>query len=814
EVLWFLVLIHEFSVKARRQADWDDPAWSMLDMGHYGSGARWHLDIAVKKNDLKLAEWVLSHGASANADPPSDPRFSKRSLHEEALRLGFPEMADLLVRYGATPSAPFVLEGVEAFAAACFRLDRDDALSRLAGHPEYLLSTEPIFAAARRDRPDVVELLLDLGTSIEIEDEHKQGPLHEAASHDSLRVAELLIERGAEIEPVETNWNNTPLDHAMYGNLPRMVEFLSRFTRDVFRLTWIGNIERLREVLNEEPDLAKASADDDTPLMWLPNDEARALEITRLLLAHGVDPTIRNKEGQTAADIARKRGLDDVAEVLRSAALAPPAPTPTEPVLAGPVRLFYIDQKGGKQEAASERNWDTVIDLMKEKRIPGLDARGQMTDALLERISQFDFVTSLSLQGSKQLTDAGLKHLARLPRLQHLDLSGCQITDRGLEVLRQLPELRTFHLYHQRGISDAGVANLARCPNLEQVDLMGTMTGDGAIRALTGKPRLRRFQAGSEVTDEGLALFHEFPVFKTWQGGEASLSLMEFAAEPNYLWLNLKAPFTNKGLANLAGLDGLFALNLFGTTGVGPFDDSHSLVTAEGLSRFADLPNLGWLGCCAGLGNDESMHHISAMPRLRMLSCQDAVAGDDGFTALSSSQTIEYIWGRRCYNLTGRGFAALARMPALRGLSVSCKNVDDAGLSALPRFAALKEFMPMDVPDDGFRHVGQCEQLEALECMYCKEMADAATEHIAGLSVLKSYRVWSTRITDRSLEILGRMSSLERLLFHDCAGITDAGLAYVAGLPRLGEVELEGLLNVTPEGAAVFPAHVRVRYST
>jgi uncharacterized protein len=154
--------------------------------------------------------------------------------------------------------------------------------------------------------------------SIEIEDEQKQRALHEAASHDSLRVATLLIERGAEIEPVETNWNNTPLDHAMYGNLPRMIEFLSRFSKDVYRLTWIGTIERLREVLREEPDLAKTAGDGNTPLMWLPEDEACAREIVELLIAHGADATIKNKEGMTAADCTEKRGLYDVAELLRS----------------------------------------------------------------------------------------------------------------------------------------------------------------------------------------------------------------------------------------------------------------------------------------------------------------------------------------------------------------------------------------------------------------------------------------------------------------------------------------------------------------
>ena len=319
DILWFMKLIYEFSVKHGRQADWEDPNWPMIDMGGYDLGARYLLLNAVRRNDLKLGEWLLEHGASPNAAPKPDSKFPKRPLHEEALGLGLTEMADLLLRYGATPSAQVVLEGIEAFVAACFRLDLGEAMAQVAEHPEYLQSHVPIFAAARRDRADVVEFLLDLGTSIEVEDNSKQRPLHEAAGHDSINVAKLLIERGAELEPVETNWNNTPLDHAMYGNLHRMIEFLSGFTRDVFRLTWIGNVQRLSEVLSEEPDLAKVADDDgNTPLMWLTDDEARAKEAVDVLVACGADPTIKNKEGMTAADCAEKRGLYDIAELLRS----------------------------------------------------------------------------------------------------------------------------------------------------------------------------------------------------------------------------------------------------------------------------------------------------------------------------------------------------------------------------------------------------------------------------------------------------------------------------------------------------------------
>src|SRR5262249_43186573 len=150
------------------------------------------------------------------------------------------------------------------------------------------------------------------------------------------------------------------------------------------------------------------------------------------------------------------------------------------------------------------------------------------------------------------------------------------------------------------------------------------------------------FKAGTNVTAAGLTLLHQFPMFKTWHAGEPSYALMEFEAEPTYLLFS-PVHFTHRGLDRLVGLDGLFGLNI----------DGPVQVTAAGLAPLAHLPNLGWLGVDP---TDDAMGHIAAMPRLRMLMCQDTKAADDGFVALSGSQTIEYIWGRKCYNLSGRGF--------------------------------------------------------------------------------------------------------------------------------------------------------------
>lgn len=501
--------------------------------------------------------------------------------------------------------------------------------------------------------------------------------------------------------------------------------------------------------------------------------------------------------------VARQHGFDDWAKFVASLA-QPPRDLRATPIgLSARPPFYKIDWQHNTIEPGplmSPQDWTIICDVMTELQITGLNANGQMTDAALAQVARLDFVTSLNLDGSTRITDAGLKQLARMPQLQELNLSGWEsaISDRGLEVLRHLTELRRFQMCWPQRVTDAGAANLKFCDQLERVDLMGTQTGDGVINALTGKRRLRHLKAGGNVTAAGLALLHQFSLFKTWQGGEIAYGLMGFEAEPTYLLLP-PGQFMQAGLDRLVGLEGLFALNI----------DGPVQVTATGLAPLVQLPNLGWLGVDP---TDDAMAHIAAMPRLRMLMCQDTKASDDGFSALGRSQTIEYIWGRKCYGLTGRGFAALASMPSLKGLSVSCKNIDDATLAALPRFPALRELMPMDVPDEGFRHVGRCEQLKRLWCMYCRATGDAATEHIAGLSELKTYYAGATQITDRSLAILGRMSSLESLEFWECAGITDAGISHLVGLPKLREITVGGSPKVTREGMTVFAAAVRANY--
>ena len=559
----------------------------------------------------------------------------------------------------------------------------------------------------------------------------------------------------------------------------------------VYRTRDDAAAQRLNDLFHSALDVDQIRRFVEDRLAWLPDSRARLADLqltdTQLLVAR-----LHGFESWPALVATVRQPSPDAASTRLGMSTRPP--------------FYRIDPARGSiepRQPMSDRDWDVLIDVAREQRLTGIHANHQLTDAALARVATLEYVTRLNLDGCDRLTDDGVAHLERMPQLEELNLSGwhSQITDSGLQVLEYLKKLRRFDMAWPQRVTDAGIAHLRGGVELEEVSLMGTHTGDGAIAALAGKPRLRRFFAGTAVTDAGLALLDRFPAFASWAGGTPEYSLMGFHAGPTYLAIDGR--YSSRGLRALENLAGLFALNL---NWRGP--DMNS----DALSSLAALANLGFFAINGDRCDDTAMRHIAMLPRLRMLLAQGPEAGDDGFTALSASRTIEYIWGRECPHLSGRGFVALAAMPALRGLAVSCKHVDDEALATLPSFPSLQALMPMDVTDDGFRHVGRCAQLRELWCMYCRTTGDAATGHIVQVP-LTSYYAGSTQITDRSLAMLGRMDTLERLQFQHCLGITDAGLPHLARLPALREVTIESSRNVTRAGAAVFPARVKVSYN-
>ena len=269
------------------------------------------LSLAVSYNHVRRAEWLLTHGANANG-VQAYSNIGRRLL-DEALVNGNDEMAELLLRQGAADEP---LQGIVAFQVACRRLDRNEARRLSDSHPEFLRDSEVMLTAARQGRVDIVELLIELGMDVDIENLMGRA-LHSAVAADALDVVKFLIAHGADIDRPTENYGG-PLGFAAHFSRHKIAKVLAPLSRDVHSMVTLGMKDRLRELFTEEPELANLVhfRNGQTPLFSLPNEQASALDMAKFLVEHGADLRFVNKEGDTPADAARKRGFNEVAQFL------------------------------------------------------------------------------------------------------------------------------------------------------------------------------------------------------------------------------------------------------------------------------------------------------------------------------------------------------------------------------------------------------------------------------------------------------------------------------------------------------------------
>ncbi|MEE3625411.1 ankyrin repeat domain-containing protein [Nitrospirillum sp. BR 11752] len=293
---------------------WTGPAPNALGGDKARSAVAYLLGNAVANDHPRRTEWLLAHGADAN----DINHYSRHPVLKHAILGGHMAMADLLRRHGAREPE---LSGGERFVAAAAAGDTATLRHLAAAHPAVLHRMAPMRAAIRAKRVDAVRTLLDLGMSPDIADDHDHSALHAAVHAGAVDIARLLIERGAEVDPFDRRYGGTPLTHAVYIGQQAMAHFLAGHSRNFRGLCFAGKVERLRTLLTEEPDRANRQDRPGEPALFcLPQNEEAAVEVAELLLSFGGDPAFRNPLGQTPAEAARRRGLDDAADVIEMAA--------------------------------------------------------------------------------------------------------------------------------------------------------------------------------------------------------------------------------------------------------------------------------------------------------------------------------------------------------------------------------------------------------------------------------------------------------------------------------------------------------------
>src|SRR5439155_9899065 len=144
--------------------------------------------------------------------------------------------------------------------------------------------------------------------------------------------------------------------------------------------------------------------------------------------------------------------------------------------------------------------------LVKLPHFKKLDlASNRFTDAGMAHLNGLVRLESLSLPFTK-VSDAGLGQLTGLKSLRNLTLP-TGITDAGVHHLAPaaFPELRNLSFTNSFDLSGAGLAPLAKLPKLETLDLFATTIRDNNLAALGTCVQLKSLTAPQNTTDAMLA---------------------------------------------------------------------------------------------------------------------------------------------------------------------------------------------------------------------------------------------------------------------------------------------------------------------
>ncbi|HIO54991.1 MAG TPA: hypothetical protein EYN26_07610 [Chromatiales bacterium] len=210
---------------------------------------------------------------------------------------------------------------------------------------------------------DLAGLLLDAGFAVNALSENSRSPLMQATHGKSIEVLRLLIRKGARLNQVDATGNtalmlacreawlagvtelvyagaeralrnqagHTALSLAIISDQVGIVDQLltteatsgdRRYAGDTALMLAAGggNVEILEKIIRLNPDIDAIDAAGNTALMWavIAGHESTA----GVLLAHGADRAMRNRNRDRAMDIAQRSGDVELIRVLKNAGLA------------------------------------------------------------------------------------------------------------------------------------------------------------------------------------------------------------------------------------------------------------------------------------------------------------------------------------------------------------------------------------------------------------------------------------------------------------------------------------------------------------
>lgn len=225
-----------------------------------------------------------------------------------------------------------------------------------------------------------------------------------------------------------------------------------------------------------------------------------------------------------------------------------------------------------------------------------------------------------------------------------------------------------------------------------------------------------------------------------------------------------------------------------------------------GLVSLKDLPKLGYLSLRSGNFTDAGLVHVRKCSSLRILDLMHLPITDTGLQHLSGHLRLESLL---LFNteVTDRGLVYLKSMPSLKKLNIRKREqkgqITDKGMIHL---AQIKSLEYLDLPnrgitDKGLVPIAKLDRLKYLwvGCSTASPLTNTGLRHVSELRSLETLHIGGAGLSDAGMDYLAKLTKLRVLHLSFCDSITDEGLAKLAALRSLERLDLY-CKNITISG--------------
>jgi Leucine-rich repeat (LRR) protein len=259
-------------------------------------------------------------------------------------------------------------------------------------------------------------------------------------------------------------------------------------------------------------------------------------------------------------------------------------------------------------------------------------------------------VVAVNLRGT-WVDDVEMIDIARLPKLQRLDLSHTRITDEGMLYLKPANQIEDLNLYYAEWVTDQGMTAVKNWKKLKRLDLRGTRISNGTLEIVSHMPQLEALDISySQVTDNGMDMLITLTGLKELSLGQGRVgagdlgflrvlttltSLDIGGAKPTppdmgdrQVRHEIAPPLPANTVNAIAELKELRALKM-----------AYTGVSAANLKALSVLENVEKLGLeeCPRV-DDAALAELVSWKRLKYLDLQDTKVTEQGVAALRKAK--------------------------------------------------------------------------------------------------------------------------------------------------------------------------------